>query len=304
MSDTRLSVDDMRQQFAGAIRNTTGEVQADVRELQRQYFDGELNQSQALAELQDLAKIEGLASGSPRESATELEERDQEKTMRDNDKPQKVGGRSFADIAQTLYGKSAEEEPVEASAREEEPAGEEKPSHTEKKGKAVGSRSLEELGEIIYPAKQPRFARVTETGQVASVIRDREGFIIHGAEGGGHYSDIRDMIAYYAPYCGNADLSGIDFGTRELRDVQFSGGDLSGSSFHGRLEGRLVNANCRGTSFRGCNFGFSDLRGAEFDSQTDITGADFTNARYRLEDVKKCKGWRQAKGLRMGREKD
>lgn len=200
----------------------------------------------------------------------------------------RIGTRSDAEIAALVYPemkKETVEEPEPDAARET-------------------PMTEDEIARLVYPPQSPRYATVYEDGTQSSVIRDVEGNIIHGKEGVGKYSDIRDMISINAGQLANASLPNIDFGERDLADARLPGANLSGSAFHGSLRGsNLKGADIRGTSFVGCDLCFSDLRDIVADHLTDLEGVNLEGARYNYKELTRCKNWQLAKNLRMDADK-
>lgn len=229
-----------------------------------------------------------------------------------------VGKRSFDEIAEKVYGQPAVPEPkvertFEDIAAEVVPAIEESATEDlatkdlEKNPEKIieesqKPRTLEELADTVYPAENTRIAPVLPNGQIATVVRDLGGNIMHGGEG--RYSDIRSMIGYYIDALANADLSGLDFAEVDYTNARMAGASLAKSTLHGRLTwSDLKGVNFTGADLKGLNLSYSDLSDAEFDGETDITGATFIGAKYVLSALQQCKGWKTAEGLRMGADK-
>jgi hypothetical protein len=230
----------------------------------------------------------------------------------------KVGERNFEQIAETIYGKpttpkegieegevgeaatpesEVEEglapDPLEVAAEDQETVTD--PAIEESKE----SRDFAELADSVYPEENPRVAEVLPSGLVATTVRDLEGNILYGGKKSS-YSDVRDLVAYHINALSNADLSGIDFAFREFKDARLSNADLSKCTFHGTLSwSDLTSVNFCGANLQDCDFGYSDLSNVEFDSNTDVKGANFTGAKYNFESVKLCKNWRFARGFHM-----
>jgi hypothetical protein len=159
--------------------------------------------------------------------------------------------------------------------------------------------SNQAAGEKLYPAKNPRLANVDDSGHVASLIRDRQGNILHQGPGTSSYTDIVTMIQAHSDNLRNADLSEVNFGEKEMKGAKMQGADLSKAQAHGYWAySDLREANLSDTSLTGADLRFSDLRGACFEN-CDLAGADLSHAKYNFTDLKKAKNWERAIGLKM-----
>ena len=195
--------------------------------------------------------------------------------------PEEAKPRSDKDIADLLYGPG---KPKEEVVVEPEPqVGEVNPN--------FGKRSDAELAAIIYPPQNPAYANVDGEGNVSAVIRELVSGRIMEQSRYGTPADLAGRGAILP----NADLSGLDLVGKSFNHGNYHDASLVGSDCRG-LSGTwadLRNVNARGTNFAKANLGFSDLRGMKVDSETDITGTNFTGAaidKETYDSLVKCKG--------------
>ena len=203
--------------------------------------------------------------------------------------------RSNAELAAAVYGADAAAKEIDEQGLR---AGAEDPGGRRRRTNA-------ELGKIIYPPQDPRFADVDDAGRVADVIRDTDGNIIIGGDGLAEYGDFRTMLQFNARRLANASLKNIDFGDKDFVNANFEEADLKGSSFHGDLRrSELAGADLRGTLFTDCDLRGADLTDVVVDHETDLAGADLTGATYDYVDITRCKNWQHAKGVQKARRKE
>jgi hypothetical protein len=200
--------------------------------------------------------------------------------------------RTDEQIARLLYGDGSLAKPTEES----EEAGE-----TEEVGQPkepAAPRSMEQLGELIYPEKNPRYADVDEHGNVGAVIRELDsGRILaqqkHGDEG--------NLAASSSPLP-NADLSEAPLSGRTLDHGIYHDSSIRGNNCED-LSAKwcdLRNLDARGTKLIRADLGFSDCRGLVTDEETDISFCNFMGCaidKAAYERLVRCKGADSAKGL-------
>ena len=198
---------------------------------------------------------------------------------------EEIKTRTDQDIAALLYGKPKE-------------AGSVEPQEPEKPPEPRVIRSLADIADVVYPSRPEQFQDIGEDGQAREdIIRDTEGLILHR---GKYHGDVKPLVQYNARRLNNAVLTNLDF-HKEMDGARMQAADLRGSSFVELRNSDLQGADLRGATFKSL-YG-SDLRGVKMDATTDLTNCDLTEAKYSLSEVKKAKGWRTCKGLKMGADK-
>jgi hypothetical protein len=209
--------------------------------------------------------------------------------------------RSMEELSNVIYGKK------------EKPAGQGEEPGADEAGAVAGAEAEEpkpprtdaELAKAIYgPAPNPRYPDSEDGGHVKDCLRDTGGRLLVQ---GDYCGDLVLLAQRNSESLGGADLSEMDFARKQLTAAHLHDSDLSGATFEGGslARGDLRAANLSGTNLKGCDLKFADLRGATFDENSDISGADFAGVLLDEETygrLMKAKGFQSARNLHRPRK--